>query len=171
MAKRFADTEKYDKAFIRSLPAAYKIFWDYICLECNFAGIWYKDFEIAQIKIGDDAKVDENTALALFNQGEERIVEIDQARKWFIKPFIKFQYGELNEQNRVHKSVLVCLSGFPDKGLASPFQGAKDKDKDKDKDKGGVVGGLSTGPGDWVNKIKKSNNQLKIEQWEREKGK
>ncbi len=44
MSKRFADTDKYKKPFIRNLPAAYKLLWDYICLDCDHAGIWQVDF-------------------------------------------------------------------------------------------------------------------------------
>lgn len=56
--------------------------------------------------------------------------------KIFIQDFIDFQYGELNPENRVHKSVLnrVEKEGAK-KGLKRPLQGTKDKDKEKDKDK------------------------------------
>lgn len=181
MAKRFADTSKYKKAFIRSLPASYKILWDYICLDCDHAGIWYKDFQIAQLLIGEDAPVNEADALKYFNEGEERIVIVEAGKKWVILPFVSFQYGKLNEQNRVHASVLDLLltSGInllslgPSKGLVSPLQGCKDKDKDKDKDKGGLLGGLSTDypqVGNWVNKIKKNDTLEKVERWKKERG-
>jgi hypothetical protein len=134
MAKRFADTEKYKKPFIRGLQGAYKLLWDYICLECNHAGIWQKDFEIAQIYLGADMQVNELDALDFFNKGEDRIVILDGGSKWFIRPFIEFQYGEpLNSSNRVHLSVIKILKAH--KLLTSPLQGAKDKDKEKDKDK------------------------------------
>lgn len=135
MAKRFTDTDKYKKEFIRSLPAAYKIFWDYLYLDCDFAGIWEVDFEVAQIRVGKDAPIEKEEALRLFNAGEERIVVLNHGSKWLVKPFIDFQYGELDPKNRVHFSVLEKLRKFEIKGLASPLQGAKDKDKYKDKDK------------------------------------
>jgi hypothetical protein len=137
MAKRYTDTNKYKKPFIRGLQGAYKLFWDYLYHDCDHAGIWIVDFDIAQIYIGADMKINKADALKFFNQNETRIIEFDNEQKWFIKPFIDFQYGELNPANRVHNSVLsVLLSNNlieKNKGLGSPLEGAKDKDKDKDK--------------------------------------
>jgi hypothetical protein len=145
MAKRFTDTNKYKKPFIRGLQGAYKLLWDYLYHDCDHAGIWIVDFEIAQLYLGQDMPVNKKDALRFFNEGEIRIIEIDKGKKWFIVPFINFQYGELNEQNRVHSSVLMELKKTGvHKGLISSLQGAKDKDKDKDKemdkDKGGIRG-------------------------------
>lgn len=135
MSKRFADTDKYKKGFIRALPAAYKLLWDYICLDCDHAGIWHVDFDVAQICVGKDCIISKDEAIRHFNDGEERIQVLNGGSKWFIKPFVEFQYGQLNPANRVHLSVLSVLSNNGIKGLASPLQGAKEKDKDKAKDK------------------------------------
>ena len=53
MAKRFTDTEKWKKPFIRGLQGAYKLLWLYICDDCDHAGIWQVDIEVAQIRIGE----------------------------------------------------------------------------------------------------------------------
>lgn len=143
MGKRFADTNKYKKPFVRGLQGPYKLLWDYICMDCDHAGIWIADFEIAQIYLGKDMPVDPNKAIEYFNTGEERISVLNGGSKWFIIPFISFQYGVLNPKNRVHQSVLATLSLYDlldkIKGLVSPIGspllGAKDKDKDKDKEK------------------------------------
>jgi hypothetical protein len=145
MAKRFTDTNKYKKPFIRSLPAAYKLMWDFLYHDCDHAGIWIVDFEIAQAYIGKDAVVSKETSLKMFNEGEIRIVELDGGKKWFIPSFIEFQYGHLSEKNRAHLSVISILQKFDllntdftlktkIKPLTSPLQGAKDKDKDKEQD-------------------------------------
>ena len=135
MAKRFTDTNKYKKPFIRGLQGAYKLLWDYLYHDCDHAGIWIVDFEIAQLYIGNDMPVNKADALKFFNAEEKRIIEIDGGKKWFIKPFIEFQYGILDEANRVHNSVIKELQRHNvNKGLISSLQGAKDKDKDKDKD-------------------------------------
>ena len=55
MAKRFTDTNKWQKQFIRKLPSAYKILWIYILDDCDHAGVWTVDTEIASIKIGEDS--------------------------------------------------------------------------------------------------------------------
>lgn len=134
MAKRFSDTDKWKKPFIRSLQAPYKLFWLYILDDCDHAGIWQVDIEIANIKLGEKLCIE--TALKQFGS---KITVFDNGEKWFIKDFIDFQYGELNPKNRVHESVLNILNKYKlldeIKPLTSPLQGAMDKDKDKYKDK------------------------------------
>lgn len=133
MAKRFTDTNKYRDAFFRELPAPYKILWDYIQHDCDHAGIWIVDFRVARIYVGDDLKLSQHEALRLFNDGEQRVFEIDNGKRWFIRSFVEFQYGTLNAENRAHKSVISLLEKFSlykNKTLISPLEGAKDKEKD-----------------------------------------
>ena len=108
MAKRFTDSEKWKKRFIRSLEAPYKLLWVYILDECNHAGIWDVDFDVAKIKLGlPDIK--EETAVKMFNN---KIQVFDNGDKWFIPSFIDWQYGgieQLSEINRAHKSVIDNL--------------------------------------------------------------
>lgn len=147
MAKRFTDTDKYKKAFIRSLPGAYKLFWDYLYHDCDHAGIWHKDFDVAQIRIGKDMKITETEALEMFNANEERVRPLRGGDKWFLMPFIEFQYGTLNPANRLHSSVISILDQHGIRNLIkvlgrtlqAPTEGAKDKDKDKDKEMSLVV--------------------------------
>jgi hypothetical protein len=103
MPKRFTDTDKWKKPFIRGLQGPYKLLWMYILDDCDHAGIWQVDFEVARIRIGED--VDYQTAEKLFHG---RIQVIDKF-KWFVPDFITFQYGELSEKNRLHQSVLNIL--------------------------------------------------------------
>lgn len=142
MAKRFTDTNKYKKPFIRSLPGAYKLLWDFLYHDCDHAGIWIVDFETAQIFVGKDMKVNCKEALKLFNSDETRIVILDGGKRWFLPSFIDFQYGKLSDKNRAHVSVISILNkhGVLDeffnlkenKPLTSPLQGAMDMDKDMD---------------------------------------
>lgn len=132
MAKRFTDTDKWKKPFIRSMKAPYKLLWLYILDECDHAGIWQVDIEVAQIKIGE--KLNIKDALKFF---DGKIYVFDNGCKWFVYDFIDFQYGILNPQNRAHNSVLNILSKYNidlNKPLTSPLQGAMDMDKDMDKD-------------------------------------
>lgn len=151
MAKRLTDSNKYKKAFYRSLDGPYKLFWDYLYHDCNHAGIWNVDFEIAQIYIGKDMPVDQETALKVFNEDQLRVLDFNNGKSWFLPGFVDFQYnGKLNPSNRVHKSVLDELNKYKDQlinalidygvifldaPLIGPTDGPKDKDKDKDKDK------------------------------------
>lgn len=136
MSKRFTDTNKYKDPFIRGLKGPYKLLWDYLYHDCDHAGIWIVDFDVAQLYLGPDMLVNKEDALRYFNDEKERVVILDGGKKWFIKKFVDFQYGELDERNRVHLSVINELkkNGYEIKVLVSPLQGRKDKDKDKDKD-------------------------------------
>jgi len=130
MSKRFTDTEKWKKQFFRGLQAPYKLVWLYILDECNHAGIWELEFDVLKIRTGINCSPEE--IIKVFG---EKIISFDNGKKWFIEDFISFQYGELNEKNNVHKSVLTLLSIYRNKGLICPLQGAKDKDEEEDKDK------------------------------------
>jgi hypothetical protein len=143
MAKRYTDTNKYKKEFIRSLQGPYKLLWDYLYHECDHAGIWIVDFQIAQIYLGSDMPVSKDDALTYFNEGETRVIEFSKNR-WFIPSFIEFQYGELRPENRVHLSVIKVLNQYDliqylekKKDHPRPLVGSMDiyMDKDKDKDK------------------------------------
>ncbi len=104
MPKRFTDTDKWKKPFIRSLEGPYKLLWFYIIDDCDHAGIWQVDFEVAKIRTGEDFS--ETEAIKLFG---DRVEVFHDGSKWFLKDFISFQYGELNEKNRLHLSVINIL--------------------------------------------------------------
>lgn len=141
MAKRFTDTEKWKKGFIRGLQGPYKLLWFYILDDCDHAGIWQIDMEVACIRIGEKVTLD--CAIEVF---EGRAILIDSG-KLFIPDFINFQYGQLNPANRLHASVISILKKFnlydSEQGAIKPLvrssEGPKDKVKDKeqykDKDK------------------------------------
>ena len=105
-----------------------KLFWFYLLDNCDHAGIWEVDIELASFQMG--VKLDEASILKVFNR---KIIPF-KTDKWFVPKFIVYQYGELNENNRVHNSVINILNKYGlYKGRVSPLQGVKDKDKDKDK--------------------------------------
>lgn len=129
MANRFTDSRKWDDPWFRELPCKYKAFWFFLLDKCDHAGVWKVDFKGASFHIGEEITPEE--ALKIMNG---RI--IDKGDKWFIPKFIDFQYRNLSEDNRVHRSIIEKLKkeGVY-KGLKHPLQGAKDKDKEQDKDK------------------------------------
>lgn len=138
MSKRFTDTEKWKKPFIRNLSAPYKLLWLYICDDCDHAGIWQVDIDVARIRIGED--INEQDAIKFF---DDKIIKIDNGNKWFIPSFIDFQYPSgLNPDNKAHGGIIKMLLKYKliddeFKPLNSPLQGDKDMVKDKvmDKDK------------------------------------
>jgi hypothetical protein len=136
MAKRFTDTEKWKKPFIRGLQGAYKLLWLYICDDCDHAGIWQVDIEVAAIRIGE--KIDSKEAIKSF---DEKIIIFDKGNKWFIPSFLEFQYPSgLNPDNRAHNSVIILLEKYNlrisnNKPLISTSEGSMDMDMVKDMDK------------------------------------
>ena len=112
MAKRFTDTEKWKKGFIRSLPSSYKLLWLYMLDDCDNAGVWQVEVEVASIRLG--AKLNEKEALKLFG---DTVISFDSGTKWFIKEFVKFQQGvnhiaELNSNSNPHKSILRLVEQY-----------------------------------------------------------
>lgn len=129
MGKRFTDTDKWKKPFIKSLPCEYKLFWLFLLDECDNSGVWHVELEIAEVRLG--IKLSLEKIRGFF---KERIVEFDGGAKMFIPDFINFQYGSLSESNNAHKGVIKTLNRYNLWGLVSPSRGAMDKDKDMDKD-------------------------------------
>ena len=161
MAKRFTDTEKWKKPFIRGLQGVYKLLWFYITDDCDHAGIWQVDLEVAEIRIGE--RIDKTQAEKAF---ADKIYVFDNCQKWFIPGFISFQYGELNPANRAHNSVIQQLKKNNLMGLISPLEGCKDKDMDKDKDKGDVGENLVPSEKPAINKMDEVYDSLsKNDQW------
>lgn len=143
MSKRFTDTMKWRDAWFRKLSPETKLFWIYILDNCDIAGFWKVDIELAEFCIGK--KIDIESTLTAINEGKERIAKKEPDR-WQVINFIRFQYGELSEDSPAHRGVLKVLKGIGTdtllKGYGKSTHTLKDKDKDKDKDKerGGVGG-------------------------------
>ena len=128
MAKRFTDTGKWKKKWIRELSPEMKLFWFYLLDNCDHAGIWEVDIELAAFQIG--IELDESEILNTFNR---KIVPFKPG-KWFVPKFIVYQYGELNESNRAHNSVIKILTKYKlYKGLTRGLQDPMDMDMDMDK--------------------------------------
>lgn len=134
MAKRMTDTDKWKKRFIREMKPQHKLLWFYILDDCNHAGIWEVDMEVASLRIG--FTITEDDIPQSFN---DRVISFDNGDKWFIPEFIDFQYGELNPNSNVHKSVIALLQKYNlegyMKGLQTLPEGVKDKDMVIVKDK------------------------------------
>ena len=123
------DTDKWKKRFVRELSPQHKLLWFYILDDCNHAGIWEVDIEVASIRVGYELVYD-----MLPQSFLDKIEIFDNGDKWFIPDFIDFQYGELNPNSNVHKSVIQLLERYNLMGYLKGSQtlpeGVKDKDKD-----------------------------------------
>jgi hypothetical protein len=133
MAKRFTDTAKWKKGFIKSLSPKMKLLWFYVLDDCDHAGIWEVDLEVAGLRIGEVFTYDE-AFVALGPQ-----IKPIGKNKWFIEDFVFFQYGKLNPNNRLHQSVITILDNHHidwRKPLTSPLEGAKDQEQYKEQEQG-----------------------------------
>jgi hypothetical protein len=124
------DTDKWKKRFVRELSPQHKLLWFYILDDCNHAGIWDVDLEVASIRVGFDLSHDN-----LPSSFGEKVISFDNGDKWFIPEFIDFQYGELNPNSNVHKSVIALLDKYNLEGYLKGSQGVQSTLNNKDKDK------------------------------------
>jgi hypothetical protein len=129
MAKRMTDTDKWKKRFVRELSPQHKLLWFYILDDCNHAGIWEVDLEVASIRVGFDLSHDN-----LPSSFGEKVISFDNGDKWFIPEFIDFQYGELNPNSNVHKSVIALLQKYNLEGYMKGSQTLPNRVQDKAKD-------------------------------------
>lgn len=177
MAKRFTDNEKWKKLFFKSLSTVNKLFFLYILDECDNAGVWHVEPEIAEIRIGEKINLD----LAKMELGKH-VHEFDSGEKWFIPSFIDFQYGLLNPNVNAHKSVIDKLTK---KNLmkvheqlincsSTDLYKDMDKDMDKDKDKKNKVAEFVTmTEGEWnklITKYGKESTEKMIDKLNNYKG-
>ena len=128
MAKRFMDNSIFEKQWFRELPVRLKIVWFYLINKCDHAGILNDlDVGLLSYQIGDNYTIDE--ILEAFKDNIEQIGD----NKFYLTKFCKFQYGELNPNVKVHKSVIKLLDKHNIE-LDNPLVSVKDKYKDKGKD-------------------------------------
>lgn len=126
MSKRYTDAEKWCKNWFTNLDNNTKLLWIFICDHCDHAGLLDVNYKLFTFLLGFPINKETINILG------DKIIWLEED-KLFIPGFVDFQYGKLDENNRVHKSVLNKLD--PYKTLIRPFKGYKDKDKDKYKDK------------------------------------
>lgn len=141
MPKRFTDTDKWRKIWFRKLSPKHKCFWEYLRDNCDNAGIWEVDFELASFQIG--CELDQQEIKEVF---KKQFIELNSV-KWFLTDFIEWQYNcsikELNPKNNAHLSVIRALEKYKIKGLVrgsiraqnAPMvvEGEEEEEEDKDK--------------------------------------
>lgn len=107
MAKRFTDSDKWERPWFRKMPQAYKWLWLYILDKCDVAGIWYVDMELASFMICEKVVYEE--AVIFF---DKQIEELDNGNRWFIIGFTEFQYKTLSPISKPHTKVIDILEKF-----------------------------------------------------------
>lgn len=112
MSKKQTDSEKFTNVFFRKLPAPYKLLWEYILMACDQSGVWIVEEEVAQMRIGKDAKFTIQKALEIFNADKMRVYPFEGGDKWLILGYIRFQRGKAikdDDTSSYTKGLINCL--------------------------------------------------------------
>src|SRR5690606_17110276 len=113
------------KPSVRAMKAPYKALFIYLLCECDHAGVWDVELDVAEARLG--MRLDPEKAITELGGS---VVEV-RPGKWLLTDFVEFQYGVLNPANRVHASVISRLEGLgidpndtpKNKPLVSPLEG------------------------------------------------
>lgn len=108
MAKRFVDTEIWNKAWYQELTLKEKILVKYIFEQCDCAGVWDINFRLASFIIGESVSFED-----IENINKKNLLfEVFNENKIFVIDFIKFQYGSLSENCKPHKPIIEKLKKY-----------------------------------------------------------
>jgi len=123
VAKRFTDTTKWNEDWFLSLTTEDKLFWFYVCDNCNHAGIFKPNKTMFEYLL--KTKIDLNKFVLSVNSDKERVILLPNGR-WYLKGFIQFQYGiKLNPNSKVHNSVIKVLNENNIKSESEVLEGTK----------------------------------------------
>lgn len=131
MPNRFIDTEFFKRPFVRGLEAPLKTLYAFIICDCDNAGIWSPDFEIASIYIGQ--RIEKKAVETAF---KNKIIQLENGQ-WFFPDFIEHQYPKgLQDTNPAHNKIIKRLTelNLIDKNLKvhpRPSNGSKVMVEDK----------------------------------------
>lgn len=138
MAKRFTDTDLWDKEWFMTLSPKLKCLVKYVRDKCDIAGFWSPNWRLASMHIGEE--VCENDLLNIDSGNQfERLPD----GKFLCSGFINFQYGEtLSEKSPVHRKVMAILDKnkigykYPLNRVSDTLQEEEeDKEEDKEEEK------------------------------------
>lgn len=148
MAKRFIDNGFFKDPFVRGLQGAYKGFYIYLFCDCSNGGIWNVELDVARLRCGIPETETDEKIKKIFS---EKIIEVDNGNKWFLKNFLKVQHnGVLKRNNRAHTSAIEELLKF---GLIHEFSEGEFSLKNEFK-------GLTRGLQDPMVKVKEEGSGL-----------
>jgi hypothetical protein len=139
--KRFRDTKLSREAWYRKLKPAFKCTWDFLCDECDEAGMWSIDLDALVFFIGEEINFKE--FVDKVNEDKMRLELFDGNKVW-ITGFVEFQYGQLSESCIPHRKIISLLKkynlldrvpGRVDYRVSDTLQEKKGKGMDKEEDK------------------------------------
>ena len=140
MAKRFIDTELWQKEWFQDLSIENKLLLKYIFENCDCAGVWNSNYRLASFILGCNYSIDNINQI---NDKKEQFEILDNGNI-FVIDFIKFQYGTLSENCKPHKPVIEKLKKYNlfervlkgyGKGLETLEEKEQEQYKEKEKEK------------------------------------
>lgn len=148
MAKRFVDTDLWQKEWYQDLHVVKKLLVKYIFENCDCAGVWNGNYKMASFIIGESVSKKD---LEEINSIKPQFEFLPNGNV-FVIDFIKFQYGTLSENCKPHKSVIEKLKKYNlfervskgyTKGIQTLEEKEEEEEKDKEKDKEKLYGEYS----------------------------
>lgn len=136
MAKRFVDTDLWQKEWFQDLSIENKLLLKYIFENCDCAGVWNSNLRLASFILGYPYTIDD---IHRINKQKEQF-EILSNGDIFVIDFIKFQYGTLSENCKPHKPVIEKLKKYNLfervlKGYRKGFETLEEKEQEQYKEK------------------------------------
>jgi hypothetical protein len=101
--KRFTETDKWRDAWFRKLSPRSKLAFLYVVDNCDAAGVWDPDSDLANFTIGEVVDWD-----VVFSDMGERVEKLKDG-KWHLTRFVEFQCGELVPECRPHAKIISLL--------------------------------------------------------------
>ena len=136
MAKRFVDTELWQKEWFQDLSIENKLLLKYIFENCDVAGVWNGNFKLASFIIGYSFSIND---INYINSIKEQF-EVLENGNIFVIDFIKFQYGTLSENCKPHKPIIEKLKKYGLyervlKGYSKGIETLEEKEQEQYKEK------------------------------------
>ena len=136
MAKRFIDTELWQKEWFQDLSVENKLLLKYIFENCDCAGVWNSNYRLASFILGVSV-TQENIAKINSNKPQFEVLPNGDI---FVIDFVKFQYGTLSENCKPHKPVIEKLKKYNLfervlKGYGKGFETLEEKEQEQYKEK------------------------------------
>lgn len=129
MAKRFTDTELWDKEWFMKLSCKHKCLVKMVRDKCDLSGVWSPNWIIASAYIGEPI-----TEKELLGIDEGRQFKKIAGGKISCIGFVDFQYGTLTEKSPVHRKILNLLTSnkIP---YQHPIDRVQEEEEEKEEDK------------------------------------
>nr|DAH54523.1 MAG TPA: hypothetical protein [Caudoviricetes sp.] len=133
MAKRFVDTDLWQKEWYQDLSLKEKLLVRYIFESCDCAGVWSINFKLASFIIGEAVTMDDINKI---NSKKQQFTIFSESHI-YVDDFIKFQYGTLSENCKPHKPIIEKLKKYGlfetlSKGFQKGLQNLEEKEEEEE---------------------------------------